>query len=187
MVKYDRLGTRNIIPNSPRFEARKANLSPFGTRMDKNNLDLASRKILRELQQDGRLSINELSEKVGMSASPCWRRQKELEENGYIKRYAAILDRRKLDLGLVCLLHVSLTRHEAGVVEAFEAQIKVCPAVMECYEVTGTSDYMVKVMVADMDAYHDLLHNVLLKLPGVSQLNTNVALREVKYETALPL
>jgi Lrp/AsnC family leucine-responsive transcriptional regulator len=155
--------------------------------MDKSNLDLASRKILRELQQNSRLSINELSEKVGMSASPCWRRQKELEENGYIKRYAAVLDRRKLNLGLCCILHISLTRHEAGVVEHFEAQMKVCPEVMECYEVTGTSDYIVKVMVADMDGYHDLLHNVLLKLPGISQLNTSVALREVKYETALPL
>lgn len=155
--------------------------------MEKNNLDQASMRILRELQQNARLSINELSEKVGMSASPCWRRQKELEENGYIKRYAALLERRKLDLGLVCMLHVSLTRHEAGVVETFEAQMKACREVMECYEVTGTSDYIVKLMVADMDAYHDLLHNVLLKLPGVSQLNTSVALREVKYETALPL
>ncbi|QNA89296.1 Lrp/AsnC family transcriptional regulator [Massilia sp. Dwa41.01b] len=155
--------------------------------MEKNNLDQASMRILRELQRNARLSINELSEKVGMSASPCWRRQKELEENGYIKRYAAILERRKLELGLVCMLHVSLTRHEAGVVETFEAQMKACREVMECYEVTGTSDYIVKLMVADMDAYHDLLHNVLLKLPGVSQLNTSVALREVKYETALPL
>lgn len=155
--------------------------------MEKNNLDPASRKILRELQQNSRLSINELSERVGMSASPCWRRQKELEENGYIRRYAAIVEPRKVNLGLCCLLHISLTRHEAGVVEQFEAQMKVCAEVMECYEVTGTSDYMVKVMVADMDAYHDLLHNVLLKLPGVSQVNTSVALREVKYETALPL
>lgn len=155
--------------------------------MEKPYLDAASMRILRELQQDGRLSVNELAERVGMSASPCWRRQKELEENGYIRRYAALLERRRLDLGLVCMLHVSLTRHEAGVVEAFEAQMKACREVMECYEMTGTSDYIVKVMVKDMDAYHDLLHNVLLKLPGVSQLNTSVALREVKYETALPL
>lgn len=155
--------------------------------MDKFNLDAASLRILRELQQDARLSVNELAERVGMSASPCWRRQKELEENGFIRRYAAILERRKLDLGLVCVLHVSLTRHEAGVVQAFEAQMKACREVMECYEMTGTADYIVKVMVANMDAYHDLLHNVLLKLPGVSQLNTSVALREVKYETALPL
>jgi Lrp/AsnC family leucine-responsive transcriptional regulator len=155
--------------------------------MEKSYLDAASMRILRELQQDGRLSVNELAERVGMSASPCWRRQKELEEHGYIRRYAALLDRRKLDLGLVCMLHVSLTRHEAGVVEAFEAQMRACREVMECYEMTGTSDYIVKVMVANMDAYHDLLHNVLLKLPGVSQLNTSVALREVKYETALRL
>ncbi|MES3022448.1 MAG: Lrp/AsnC family transcriptional regulator [Pseudomonadota bacterium] len=155
--------------------------------MDKSNLDHTSQKILRELQQNSRLSLNELSEKVGMSASPCWRRQKELEENGYIKRYAAILERRKVNLGLCCILHVSLSRHEAGVVAQFEEQMKICPAVMECYEVTGTSDYIVKLVVPDMDGYHDLLHNVLLKLPGVSQINTSVALREVKYETALPI
>ena len=121
------------------------------------------------------------------SASPCWRRQKELEENGFIKRYAAVLERRKLGLGQCCILHISLTRHDAEVVENFEAQMKVCPEVMECYEVTGTSDYIVKLVVPDMEAFHDLLHNVLLKLPGVSQLNTSVALREVKYETALPI
>ena len=87
----------------------------------------------------------------------------------------------------VCLLHISLARHDTGVVESFENAMRVRPEVMECYEVTGTSDYLVKLVVADMNTYHDFLHNVLLKLPGVSQVNTSVALREVKYETALPV
>lgn len=155
--------------------------------MKNSSLDAASSKILQELQKNGRISSNDLAEKIGMSASPCWRRQKELEENGYIVRYTALVDRRKLGLSVVCLLHISLLRHAEGVVQQFEEAMRLRPEVVECYETTGTSDYMVKVVVADMDAYHDLLHNVLVKLPGVSQVNTSVALREVKYETALPL
>jgi DNA-binding Lrp family transcriptional regulator len=150
-------------------------------------IDAASLRILTELQKNARISSNELAEKIGMSASPCWRRQKELEDNGYIVRYAALLDRRKLGLAVVCLLHVSLLRHTEGVVEQFEEAMRLRPEVVECYETTGASDYLVKVVVADMDAYHDFLHNVMVKLPGVSQVNTSVALREVKYETALPL
>lgn len=150
-------------------------------------LDPASLKILAELQKNGRVSSNELAEKIGMSASPCWRRQKELEENGYIVRYTALLNRRKLGLAVVCLLHVSLQRHAEGVVEQFEQVMRLRPEVVECYETTGSSDYMVKVVVADMDAYHDFLHNVMVKLNGVAQVNTSVALREVKCETTLPL
>ena len=155
--------------------------------MESPTFDAASRKILRELQRNSRISTNELADKVGMSATPCWRRQKELEEKAVIVRYAAIVDRCKIDLSQCCLLHISLTRHDASVVATFEEAMKLRPEVMECYEVTGSSDYMAKLVVADMNAYHDFLHNVLLKLPGVSQVNTSVALREVKYETALPL
>ncbi len=155
--------------------------------MKNSSLDAAALKILVELQKDGRMSSNELAEKVGMSASPCWRRQKQLEDGGYILRYTALVDRRKLGLTVVCLLHVSLLRHAEGVVANFEAAMRLRPEVVECYETTGTADYLVKVIVADMDAYHDFLHNVLVKLNGISQVNTSVALREVKYETALPL
>jgi DNA-binding Lrp family transcriptional regulator len=155
--------------------------------MKNASIDPASLKILVELQKNARISSNDLADRIGMSASPCWRRQKELEDNGYIVRYAALLDRRKLGLAVVCLLHVSLLRHAEGVVEQFEDAMRMRPEVIECYETTGSSDYLVKVVVADMDAYHDFLHNVMVKLPGVSQVNTSVALREVKYETALPL
>ena len=155
--------------------------------MQISSLDDASLKILRELQKNSHISINDLAEKIGMSATPCWRRQKELEDKGYIVRYAALVERRKVGLPLCCLLHISLTRHAEGVVDAFESAMKIRAEVMECYEVTGTSDYLVKVVVADMDAYHDFLHNVLVKLSGISQINTSVALREVKYETALPI
>jgi len=157
------------------------------SKMKNSPLDSASQKILAELQKNARISSNELAEKVGMSASPCWRRQKELEDNGYIVRYTAVVDRRKLGLSVCCLAHISLLRHAEGVVEKFEEAMRMRPEVIECYETTGTADYMVKVIVPDMDAYHDFLHNVLVKLNGVSQVNTSVALREVKYETALPI
>lgn len=155
--------------------------------MKNSPLDPASRKILAELQRNGRISSSELAEKVGMSASPCWRRQKELEDNGYIARYTALVDRRKVGLSVCCIAHITLQRHAEGVVGKFEEIIKDRPEVVECYETTGNADYMVKVVVGDMDAYHDFLHNVLVKINGVSQVNTSVTLREVKYETALPL
>lgn len=155
--------------------------------MKNTSLDPASLKILSELQKNGRISSNELAEKIGMSASPCWRRQKELEDNGYITRYTALVDRRKLGLSVVCMAHITLARHEEGAVKNFEEAMRLRPEVVECYETTGSADYMVKIIVADMDGYHDFLHNVLVKLNGVSQVNTSVALREVKYDTALPL
>lgn len=159
----------------------------FAKNMKNDSLDPASLKILAELQKNGRISANELAEKIGMSASPCWRRQKELEDNGYIIRYTALVDRRKLGLSVVCMAHITLARHEEGVVKNFEEAMRLRPEVVECYETTGNADYLVKIVVADMDGYHDFLHNVLVKLNGVSQVNTSVALREVKYETALPL
>lgn len=150
-------------------------------------LDSASQKILVELQKNARISSSELAEKLGMSASPCWRRQKELEDGGYIIRYTAIVDRRKLGLAVCCLAHITLLRHAEGVVENFEQTMRLRPEVVECYETTGSADYVIKVVVADMDAYHDFFHHVLVKINGVSQVNTSVAMREVKYETALPI
>lgn len=155
--------------------------------MQNHTLDAAALKILGELQKNCRISNADLADKIGISATPCWRRQKELEEQGYIQRYAAIVDRRKVGLMVCCLAHVSLNRHAEGVVAAFENAMLVRPEVVECYETTGNSDYTVKVIVPDMEAYQNFLHNVIFKLQGIGQVNTSVALREVKYQTALPL
>ncbi len=155
--------------------------------MKNQTLDKHSLQILRELQTNSRIPATELAERVAMSTSPCWRRQKELEETGVIERYAAIVNRRKVGLPVCCFLHISLTGHSEGTVATFENAMNVRPEVMECYEVTGSFDYLVKLLLPTMDDYHDFLHNVLVKLPGVSQINTSVTLREVKYETALPL
>lgn len=155
--------------------------------MKSDSLDAASIKILEVLQQDSEISTAELAERVGLSQTPCWRRQKELEEHGYIERYAAIVDRRKVGLMVCCHAHVTLNRHAAGVVEEFESAIQLRDEVVECYETTGNSDYLIKVVVPDMEAYQAFLHDVLFKLKGVGNINTAVALREVKYTTALPL
>jgi DNA-binding Lrp family transcriptional regulator len=150
-------------------------------------LDRASRRILGALQQDARLSIAELSEQVGLSSTPCWRRQKELEESGIIRRYVALLDREQVGLSVCLFAHVTLTRHGEDIVERFEQAIKQRPEVLECYELTGSADYLLKILVPEMRWYHEFLHNVLLRMPGVATFNTSVALREVKYEVALPL
>lgn len=155
--------------------------------MQNLSVDAASIRILEELQRNSELSTAELAERVGLSQTPCWRRQKELEELGYIKRYAAIVDRRKVGLMVCCHAHVTLNRHAAGVVEEFENAIQLRDEVVECYETTGNSDYLIKVVVPDMEAYQAFLHDVLFKLQGVGNINTAVALREVKYSTALPL
>jgi DNA-binding Lrp family transcriptional regulator len=154
--------------------------------MENHPLDNNAIKILRELQKNCRISTADLAEKLGMSTTPCWRRQKELEVKGYIKRYAAIVDRRKVGLTVCCYANISLSRHAEGVVENFENAMKMRPEVVDCYETTGSSDYLVKIVVSDMDAYHDFVHNVLFKLDGIAQVSTSVTLREVKSDTALP-
>jgi DNA-binding Lrp family transcriptional regulator len=155
--------------------------------MKQKVLDSASWKILAAVQRNSRVSIAELAEIAGLSATPCWRRQKELEESGLIRGYPALLDRHQLGLEVCVFASVTLTRHEEGIVERFEQALKLRTEVLECYELTGNADYLVKVLVPDMKTYHEFLHNVLLRLPGVATFNTSVALREVKYEVALPI
>ncbi len=153
----------------------------------KSILDEASRAILAALQGNARLSVAELAAEVGLSNTPCWRRQKDLEETGVIRRYVALIDRSAIGLNVCLFAHVTLARHEEGVVAQFERAIRELPEVLECYELTGGADYLIKIVVPEISAYHEFLHNVLLRMPGVATFNTSVALREVKYEVALPL
>lgn len=151
------------------------------------HIDKLERKILQALQQDGRITTQELAERVGLSSSPCWRRVKELESAGVIRRYTAVVDRFRAGLPTCMWIQVNLTRHQEGVVEAFEQAICTRPEVVECYELTGDADYLLKVLASDIESYNSFLHGILFKLPGVAHAKTSVSLREVKYETALPL
>lgn len=152
-----------------------------------NDLDRATRHILRELQADGRQSTQQLADKVGLSATPVWRRVKELEDSGVIRGYVGLADREKLGLHICILAQVSLVRHSEGAVDEFERFARGEPAVIECYSITGESDYVMKIVMPDMQAYDRFLHDRIFKLRGVASLRSGVVLREVKYETALPV
>lgn len=150
-------------------------------------LDRATRRIIEALQHDGRQSAQQLAEQAGLSPTPVWRRVKELEQSGVVRRYVALMDREQLGLAICVWAHVSLVRHTDGAVEDFERLALSSPEIMECASITGEADYVIKVVVPDMKAYDRFLQNRLFKLKGVASIRTNVVLREVKYETALPL
>lgn len=152
-----------------------------------NDLDIYSRKILRELQLDSRRSIQELSDRVGLSGTPCWRRVREMGETGLIRRYTVLLDREKLGLHVCCLVNVNLQRHVKDAIQNFEQAIGERPEVVECFSATGEADYSLKVIVPDIKAYDAFLNDVLFTLPGVANVRTSVVLREIKYESALPV
>lgn len=150
-------------------------------------LDEFERRILIALQQDGRLSNQDLADRVGLSASPCWRRVKALEERGIIRRYAALIDPQAVGLTESVFAAITLRRHAESEVDDFEAAVRQRAEVLECFAITGDADYLLRITVPSMAAYHRFLHDVLFRLPGVAQVKSSVALREVKCDTALPI
>jgi DNA-binding Lrp family transcriptional regulator len=155
--------------------------------VESERFDRATRLILEALQADDRLSTQALAEKVGLSATPVWRRIKELEDSGVIRRHVVLVDREKLGLNICVLANVSLVRHSEGAVEQFERLVQTSPQIIECHAITGEADYVIKVVVPDMKAYDQFLQSRVFKVPGVASVRSNVVLREVKYETALPI
>lgn len=145
------------------------------------------RRILAQLQSDSRLTMQELAERVGMSSSAVWRRVKSLEEEGVIERYAALLNARKSGFGLASIVHVSLARHEQANVDQFIQEVLRHPEVLECFATSGEADFHLRVVVEDIDAYNEFLDEFIFKLPGVSQVRSNIILKEIKADTALPL
>ncbi|MDT3670629.1 MAG: Lrp/AsnC family transcriptional regulator [Aromatoleum sp.] len=150
-------------------------------------LDQAQRRILAQLQQDSSISTQNLAEKVGLSPSPCWRRVREMEEAGLIRGYVALLDRHKLGLGTCVWVRVKLKKHGADVLDRFENVVKGCNEVVECYELLGETDCLLKLYLPNLEAFSTFMHDFLLKLPEVDVTHSSVALREIKNETALPL
>ncbi len=150
-------------------------------------IDQTDERILEALQTQGRLANQQLAENLGLSPASCWRRIRALEEGGVIQRYAALLDRKLLGLNLCTFVHVSLARHDKQNVTAFEAAIKNHPEVLECYATTGDADFMLRVVTRDIEAYDRFLENFMFTLPGLLQVKSNIALREIKFETKLPV
>lgn len=153
-----------------------------------HKLDRFDRRILEELQRDGGLSNQELAERVGLSASPCSRRVRALEDAGIILRRVTVLDRRKLGLSLTVLVHISMDRHTPERFAAFEEKVSGYPEVQECYIITGQeADYQLKVVVQDMDHYQEFLLNRLTRIEGVTGVHSSFVLRRVMDSTELPL
>jgi Lrp/AsnC family leucine-responsive transcriptional regulator len=151
-------------------------------------LDRFDRRILEVLQQDGRISNQDLAARIGLSPSPCLRRVRALEENGVIAGYHAVLDAKRLGLTLLALLHISMDRHTPERFANFEAAVAELPEVLECLLITGQeADYQLKVVVRDMDGYQALLLNKITRIEGVSGVHSSFVLRRVVDKTALPL
>jgi DNA-binding Lrp family transcriptional regulator len=144
------------------------------------------RLLLDELQRDSRLTMQQLAERVGMSASACWRRVRNLEESGVIDRYAVLVNPRKAGFTLSSMTLVSLARHEQKNVENFVKEVMRHPEVLECFATSGEADFHLRVVVEDMDAYNAFLDDFIFRLPGVSQVRSNIVLKEIKADTALP-
>lgn len=143
-----------------------------------HNLDKFDLAILDELQRHGRLTNQELAERIGLSPSPCLRRVKALEDAGIITGYQALVDREKLGLSLMALIHISLDKHTPERFEHFENHVKVLPEVLECLLITGHSaDYQLKVVVKDMNAYQELLLHRITRIQGVTGVHSSFILR----------
>ena len=149
-------------------------------------LDRQDRLILAELQRDSRQTTQELAERVGMSPSAAWRRVKSLEDSGVIERYAAIVDPKKSGFGFAAMVLVSLARHEQKNVDHFVREVRKHPEVLECFATSGEADFHLRVVVEDLDAYNVFLDDFIFRLPGVSQVRSNIVLKEIKADTALP-
>ena len=151
-------------------------------------LDRYDRRILETLQQDGRISNQDLAERIGLSPSPCLRRVRALEEAGIIAGYRAHLDAAKLGLSLMALIHIAMDRHTPERFANFESRVAALPEVLECLLITGQdADYQLKVVVRDMQAYQELLLNRITRIEGVSGVPSSFVMRQVVDKTSLPL
>jgi Lrp/AsnC family leucine-responsive transcriptional regulator len=152
------------------------------------SLDTYDRRILEALQQEGRLSNQELADRIGLSPSPCLRRVRALEEAGIITGYRALLDAKRLGLNLMVILSVSMDRHTPERFAGFDAAVAAMPEVLECLLITGRdADYQLKVVVRDMEHYQDLLLERITRIEGVTGVHSSFVLRRVVERTALPV
>ncbi len=151
------------------------------------DLDKTDRRILAQLQADGRISTVDLAERIGLSPTSTSERLKRLQREGYIAGFRAMLDPGRIGLGLLVFVEVSLDKTTPDVFERFAAAVRRAPEVLECHMVAGGFDYLVKTRVADMAAYRRFLGDILLALPGVKETRTYAVMEEVKSDGVLPV
>jgi len=150
-------------------------------------MDETDRKILKVLQEKARLSVQELANATAIPAATCWRRLKSLENQNIIRDYKAILDREQLGFSVTAFVHIMVERQKVDIVDELDRKIRERPEVLECYTTTGDADFTLRVVAKDMADYEKFLQHFLFKLPGIGQVRSSIALREVKYTTNLPL
>jgi len=152
------------------------------------DLDKLDQRILQELQRNAQISNLELADKIGLSPTPCARRVKQLEESGIIVKQVTLLNPLLLDLKLTALIQISMDRHTPDRFEKFEQKVKSYPEVIECSLITGQSaDYLLKVLVPDMENYQEFLLNKITRIPGVTDVHSSFIMRQVINTTELPL
>ncbi len=150
-------------------------------------MDRLDLKILDALQHDASISVADLADRVGLSNTPCWRRLKRLESSGAIRERAAILDPKMVGLGVAVFAEVRLRQHDEETLEAFERSVCEQAGIVECFSMSGERDFLLRIVVQDVDHYEVFLKKVLLHLPGVASVNSSFALKTVKLTTRLPL
>jgi Lrp/AsnC family transcriptional regulator, leucine-responsive regulatory protein len=155
--------------------------------MPKQALDEVDWRLLRHVQEDARMSNVDLAERVGLSASPCLRRMRQLEESGIIKGHMTLLDQNAVGLPVSVFISVTLKEQSERALDEFESRIRALPEVMECYLMTGTADYLLRVVMADLAAYERFLKEHLTRIPAIASIQSSFALKQVSFRTALPL
>ncbi|MEM8854955.1 MAG: Lrp/AsnC family transcriptional regulator [Pseudomonadota bacterium] len=148
------------------------------------SLDDIDQKILRELQRDGRLTHQELSERIGLSASPCARRMKKLEGEGYITGYSAEIDETRMGFGFSVFVSVRLDRQVDDRLVTFEQEVGRCPEIVDCWLMTGSFDYLLRIAVRDLTEFEFFLTGRLTKIAGVASIESSIPIRRVKYSPA---
>ena len=152
-----------------------------------SKFDIINKKILTLLQHDARLTTKEIADKLGKSSTAIYERIRWLQDEGYIKKYVAILDREKINMDLVAFTTVQLKEHAHQMLKDFEKAVVKLPEVMECYHMTGSYDYLLKIVVKDMNAYHEFILNKLAKLSNIGTVQSSFNMADVKHETAYPM
>lgn len=150
-------------------------------------LDDIDRRIIAAVQADGRMTVAEIAARVGLSASPCARRVRMLEEAGIIKGYSAVIDQKKVGLPISAFASIKLERQREDDLDRFAAAVARWPEVVDCYLMTGQRDYLMRIVVRDLEAYERFLKDKLTRLDGVASIETSFALVQIKRSEVLPL
>ncbi|CVI63302.1 Lrp/AsnC family transcriptional regulator (plasmid) [Agrobacterium leguminum] len=152
-----------------------------------SKLDDVDRRILRELQKDGRIQNTELAELIGLSPSPCLRRVKQLEEAGIIERYVALLNASKIGMGLTVFARIWLTSQDVDTVDHFTEEVKRLPQIVECHLMAGDCDFILRVVASDLEDYRRFQINHLTRIKGVQSVKTEIPMQRIKLTSELPI